>query len=163
MAKKTYSVGTTESTPNIVEDVFNSRKEMEKPNSVLENPNVMSNQEIFDKLKSLQDDLKKEVEQNPNLQLTDTYKEMEQKYNEIITPVVEQEIKEETHLEEKKVNAENLENEIIIPIVFDNSDEENALGEENLEEKQEIYNANPEVTKNVPVVEESNETEPKKR
>ena len=163
MAKKTYSVGTTESTPNIVEDVFNSRKEMEKPNSVLENPNVMSNQEIFDKLKSLQDDLKKEVEQNPNLQLTDTYKEMEQKYNEIITPVVEQEIKEETHLEEKKVNAENLENEIIIPIVFDNSDEENALGEENLEEKQEIYNANPEVTKNVPVVEESNETEPKNK
>lgn len=163
MAKKTYSVGTTESTPNIVEDVFNSRKEMEKPNSVLENPNVMSNQEIFDKLKSLQDDLKKEVEQNPNLQLTDTYKEMEQKYNEIITPVVEQEIKEETHLEEKKVNAENLENETIIPIVFDNSDEENALGEENLEEKQEIYNANPEVTKNVPVVEESNETEPKNK
>ena len=163
MAKKTYSVGTTESTPNIVEDVFNSRKEMEKPNSVLENPNVMSNQEIFDKLKSLQDDLKKEVEQNPNLQLTDTYKEMEQKYNEIITPVVEQEIKEETHLEEKKVNAENLENETIIPIVFDNSDEENVLGEENLEEKQEIYNANPEVTKNVPVVEESNETEPKNK
>ena len=163
MAKKTYSVGTTESTPNIVEDVFNSRKEMEKPNSVLENPNVMSNQEIFDKLKSLQDDLKKEVEQNPNLQLTDTYKEMEQKYNEIITPVVEQEIKEETHLEEKKVNAENLENETIIPIVFDNSDEENALGEENLEEKQEIYNANPEVTKNVRVVEESNETEPKNK
>ena len=163
MAKKTYSVGTTESTPNIVEDVFNSRKEMEKPNSVLENPNVMSNQEIFDKLKSLQDDLKKEVEQNPNLQLTDTYKEMEQKYNEIITPVVEQEIKEETHLEEKKVNAENLENETIIPIVFDNSDEENALGEENLEEKQEIYNANPEVTKNVPVVEESKETEPKNK
>ena len=163
MAKKTYSVGTTESTPNIVEDVFNSRKEMEKPNSVLENPNVMSNQEIFDKLKSLQDDLKKEVEQNPNLQLTDTYKEMEQKYNEIITPVVEQEIKEETHLEEKKVNAENLENETIIPIVFDNSDEENALGEENLEEKKEIYNANPEVTKNVPVVEESNETEPKNK
>ena len=163
IAKKTYSVGTTESTPNIVEDVFNSRKEMEKPNSVLENPNVMSNQEIFDKLKSLQDDLKKEVEQNPNLQLTDTYKEMEQKYNEIITPVVEQEIKEETHLEEKKVNAENLENETIIPIVFDNSDEENALGEENLEEKQEIYNANPEVTKNVPVVEESKETEPKNK
>lgn len=45
----------------------------------------MSNQDIFEKLKSLQDDLKKEVEQNPNLQLTDTYKEMEQKYNEIIS------------------------------------------------------------------------------
>ena len=165
MAKKTYSVGTTESTPNIVEDVFNSRKEMEKPNSVLENPNVMSNQEIFDKLKSLQDDLKKEVEQNPNLQLTDTYKEMEQKYNDIITPVVEQEIKEENetteekNLEEKNVDAENLENETIIPIVFDNSDEEKALEEEKLEEKQEIYNAKPEAIENAPVVEKSNEAE----
>ena len=166
MAKKTYSVGATESTPNIVEDVFNSRKEMEKPvNSVLENPKVMSNQEIFDKLKSLQDDLKKEVEQNPNLQLTDTYKEMEQKYNDIITPVVEQEIKEENetteekNLEEKNVDAENLENETIIPIVFDNSDEEKALEEEKLEEKQEIYNAKPEAIENAPVVEKSNETE----
>ena len=166
MAKKTYSVGATESTPNIVEDVFNSRKEVEKPvNSVLENPKVMSNQEIFDKLKSLQDDLKKEVEQNPNLQLTDTYKEMEQKYNDIITPVVEQEIKEENetteekNLEEKNVDAENLENETIIPIVFDNSDEEKALEEEKLEEKQEIYNAKPEAIENAPVVEKSNEAE----
>ena len=166
IAKKTYSVGATESTPNIVEDVFNSRKEVEKPvNSVLENPKVMSNQEIFDKLKSLQDDLKKEVEQNPNLQLTDTYKEMEQKYNDIITPVVEQEIKEENetteekNLEEKNVDAENLENETIIPIVFDNSDEEKALEEEKLEEKQEIYNAKPEAIENAPVVEKSNETE----
>ena len=32
-----------------------------------------------------------------------------------------------------------------------------------MEEKQEIYNANPEVTKNVRVVEESNETEPKNK
>lgn len=166
MAKKTYSVGTTESTPNIVEDIFNSRKEEAKPvNSVLENPKVMSNQEIFDKLKSLQDDLKKEVEQNPNLQLTDTYKEMEQKYNEIITPVVKQEIEEENeaseeqNLEEKNVDAENLENETIIPIVFDNSDEEKAVEEENLEEKQEIYNANPKAIENVPTEEKANEAE----
>ena len=98
LAKNTYTIGNTNTTGNIVEDVFNSRKEMNdvKPvNSVLENKTVMSNQDIFNKLKSLQEDLKKEVEQNPNLQLTDTYKEMEQKYNEIITPVVEQESKVE--------------------------------------------------------------------
>ena len=50
-----------------MEDVFNSRKEENnqtnvKPiNSVLENKTVMSNQDIFEKLKSLQDDLKKKL------------------------------------------------------------------------------------------------------
>ncbi len=137
IAKKTYSIQNEQSN-NIIEDVFNSRNSNEpekKVNSVLENKTVMSNQEIFDKLKSLQDDLKKEVEQNPNLQLTDTYKEMKQKYNEIITPVVEQETKIEQEksneevpekIEENKVeeiNSENLENDTIIPIVFDGQEE----------------------------------------
>ena len=138
MAKKTYSIQNEQSNNNIIEDVFNSRNPNEpekKVNSVLANKTVMSNQEIFDKLKSLQDNLKKEVEQNPNLQLTDTYKEMEQKYNEIITPVVEQETKIEQEksneevlekIEENKVdeiNSENLENDTIIPIVFDGQEE----------------------------------------
>ena len=139
MAKKTYSIQNEQSS-NIIEDVFNSRNSNEpekKVNSVLENKTVMSNQEIFDKLKSLQDDLKKEVEQNPNLQLTDTYKEMEQKYNEIITPVVEQETKieqeksneevpekiEENENKTEEINSENLENDTIIPIVFDGQEE----------------------------------------
>ena len=166
LAAKTYSVATTqEQTGNIVEDVFNSRKEENnqtdvKPvNSVLENKTVMSNQDIFEKLKSLQDDLKKEVEQNPNLQLTDTYKEMEQKYNEIILPVVEQESKEEKAevvqdetelpkaLQEEKVNAESLENETIIPIVFDNSDKDNE-NEQVLNEDEVSYGANTNVVEN---------------
>ena len=161
LAAKTYSVASTENTGNIVEDVFNSRNNMPtvndvKPvNSVLKNKTVMSNQEIFDKLKSLQEDLKKEVEQNPNLQLTDTYKEMEQKYNEIISPVVEQESKEENvkpeqeenelpralNEQKEEMNAENLENETIIPIVFDNSDEEKN-DEQVLNEDEVVYGAN---------------------
>ena len=129
LAKKTYSIE-NKSTGNIIEDVFNSRKaektesptnsvetqksSVEPPaNSVLENPTIMSNEEIFNKLKSLQDDLKKEVEQNPNLQLTDTYKEMEQKYNDIITPVVNQ--------------------EKIIPIIFDDKDEKKEKTQYNIE------------------------------
>ena len=166
LAAKTYSVATTqEQTGNIVEDVFNSRKEENnqidvKPiNSVLENKTVMSNQDIFEKLKSLQDDLKKEVEQNPNLQLTDTYKEMEQKYNEIISPVVEQESKEEKAevvqeetelpkaLQEERVNAESLENETIIPIVFDNSDKDNENAQV-LNEDEVLYGANTNVVEN---------------
>lgn len=119
----------------------------------------MSNQDIFEKLKSLQDDLKKEVEQNPNLQLTDTYKEMEQKYNEIISPVVEQESKEEKvevvqeenelpkALQEEKVNSESLENETIIPIVFDNSDKDNE-NEQVLNEDEVSYGANTNVVEN---------------
>ena len=163
LAAKTYSLATQDQNVNIVEDIYNSRKEENnqtdvKPiNSVLENKTVMSNQDIFEKLKSLQDDLKKEVEQNPNLQLTDTYKEMEQKYNEIISPVVEQESKEEKAevvqeeaelpkaLQEEKVNAEILENETIIPIVFDNSDKEN---EQVLNEDEVSYGANTNVVEN---------------
>ena len=163
LAAKTYSLATQEQNGNIVEDIYNSRKEENnqtdvKPiNSVLENKTVMSNQDIFEKLKSLQDDLKKEVEQNPNLQLTDTYKEMEQKYNEIISPVVEQESKEEKAevvqeeaelpkaLQEEKVNAEILENETIIPIIFDNSDKEN---EQVLNEDEVSYGANTNVVEN---------------
>ena len=159
LAAKTYSVATQEPSGNIVEDVFNSRKDANSPidvnpvNSVLENKTVMSNQEIFDKLKSLQEDLKKEVEQNPNLQLTDTYKEMEQKYNDIISPVVEQESKEETTeatqdenelpkvLQEEKINSESLENETIIPIVFDNSDKDNE-NEQVLNEDEVSYGEN---------------------
>ncbi len=166
LASKTYSVATTqEQTGNIVEDVFNSRKEAVNPidvkpvNSVLENKTVMSNQDIFEKLKSLQDDLKKEVEQNPNLQLTDTYKEMEQKYNEIISPVVEQESKEERAevaqdenelpkaLQEEKINSESLENETIIPIVFDNSDKDNE-NEQALNEDEVSYGENANTVEN---------------
>ena len=141
-AEKTYTIENknTESTGNIVEDIFNSRKKNEeKVNSVLENPTIMSNQDIFEKLKSLQEELKKEVEQNPNLQLTDTYKEMEQKYNEIITPVLNKENETETDedkkdLKEEKLvessvneNNENLENKTIIPILFEDSNKEDTV------------------------------------
>ena len=50
LAAKTYSVATQEPSGNIVEDVFNSRKDANSPidvnpvNSVLENKTVMSNQ-----------------------------------------------------------------------------------------------------------------------
>ena len=148
MAKKTYSVSNA---GNIVEDVFNSRNAEPKKNvnSVLENPAVMSNQDIFQKLKSLQEDLKKEVEQNPNLQLTDTYKQMEQKYNDIITPVVEQdnikqqieenakkeEVVSNVTVERKKVEENKLEENKLAETNFgENNLAENSLTENNLVE-----------------------------
>ena len=113
IAQKTYTIENKENsqTRNIIEDVFNSKKDEEtdkKVTSVLDNPKIMSNQDIFEKLKLLQEDLKKEVEQNPNLQLTNTYKEMEQKYNEIITPVIEEENKEIEEIESSnKLSEQN--------------------------------------------------------
>ena len=44
----------------------------------------ISNENVFEKLKQLQESLKKEVEQNPSIQLTDKYKEMQDKYNKIM-------------------------------------------------------------------------------
>ena len=155
IAQKTYTVEnkSNNGTANIIEDVFNSRKNAEpKVNTVLENPVITSNQDIFEKLKTLQENLKKEVEQNPNLQLTDTYKKMEQRYNEIITPVLETEDdkKEEETIKndlEKTdaTSAEDLEKETIIPIIFDSSEENdkktNEIDEEiNKEHKQQSEN-----------------------
>ena len=167
-AKETYTTRNENlnGTGNIVEEVFNSRqKQTEDPkiNTVLENPIVTSNQEIFEKLKSLQEKLREEVEQNPNLQLTDKYKEMEKKYNEIITPVLEEENKTENILEEEKreekeiaekeeiaeeetreedlnktknITTENLDEDNFIPIIFEGEEVKETNTENQLEEEQ---------------------------
>lgn len=85
---------------NIIESIYNSRQAEPKIENIYETSGIVSNQEIFDKLRSLQEELKKEVEQNPNLHLTDTYKEMEKKYNKIIDSVDNKE-------EEKKKEIKN--------------------------------------------------------
>ena len=59
IAQKTYTIENKENsqTRNIIEDVFNSKKDEEtdkKVTSVLDNPKIMSNQDIFEKLKLLQ-------------------------------------------------------------------------------------------------------------
>ena len=101
---------------NNVKQVFSINKEKQETNqietkksSIFENPTVVSNQDVFQKLKTLQEDLKKEVEQNPNLHLTDTYKQMEQQFNTIITPIINQEEKSEIIGEngEDFINTEN--------------------------------------------------------
>ena len=42
-----------------------------------------SDMDVFDKIKKLQDELKKQIAENPKLEVTEDYKKMEQKYNEI--------------------------------------------------------------------------------
>ena len=84
IAKDTYTVSNKRQTlGNIIEDIFNKKNEA-KINEVKSSEN---SQNAIEKLKKLQDDLKNEVSQNPNLQLTEKYKEMEKRYNDIVTPI----------------------------------------------------------------------------
>ena len=84
IAKDTYTVSNKPQTlGNIIEDIFNKKNEA-KINDVKPSEN---SQNAIEKLKKLQDDLKNEVSQNPNLQLTEKYKEMEKRYNDIVTPI----------------------------------------------------------------------------
>jgi len=62
-------------------------KKQEIPESV-----KLSGEELINKLKILQDELKKEVQENPNIQLTDEYKQMTEKYNSKIADVSKTEI-----------------------------------------------------------------------
>jgi DNA mismatch repair protein MutL len=154
IAQKTYTIENKENsqTRNIIEDVFNSKKDEEtdkKVTSVLDNPKIMSNQDIFEKLKLLQEDLKKEVEQNPNLQLTNTYKEMEQKYNEIITPVIE----ENKEIEEIESSNKLSEQNELPKVLKENTDEDElpkALKEE--QNKEDINGEKLEEESIIPIV-----------
>ena len=117
---------------NILEDIYNERinKEVEKVKAnteklnsesfVQNDVNVNLNNGIFDldvmqKLKDLQEELKKEVESNPNLEFTDTYKEMEMKYNSIIEGSISEKVEENTNndiVEENTIEENNTKNEI---------------------------------------------------
>ena len=65
-------------TDNIIEDVFNSK---ENEDNMQKNEMFTSNQDMIKKLKAIQESLKKEIELNPNLRLTDDYLQMQEKYN----------------------------------------------------------------------------------
>ena len=124
---------------NIIEAIYNSRQEETKDDELSKAEFVASNQEIFNKLKDLQDELKKEVEQNPNLHLTDTYKEMEKEYNNIIDSINENEknnnvIVQKSSENEVKTNTQNIKeaNENVEEKIINN---EQATINENIEEK----------------------------
>lgn len=138
LANNTYSINKN-TTGNIVEDIYNNKMQEYKSNeniNVIDNPVIKSNQEVFEKLKLLQEDLKREVISNPNLQLTDKYKEMEQQYNDLVSPLIEENDKIEIIEETKETFKEK-----IVPMKFESEKDEINLDAE--EEKEEV-----EVTKN---------------
>ena len=50
-----------------------------------EKSNKIEDVSVFDRLKKLQDNLQKQIDLNPRIKLTDDYKKMSQKYNELTT------------------------------------------------------------------------------
>ena len=108
--KNTYTIkqlNVNENENNIIESIYNSRQNEKNEDGFIDGANILTNQDIFDKLKSLQEELKNEVKQNPNLHLTETYKEMEEKYNAIISSMNK---KEETENKEKIINESEINN-----------------------------------------------------
>ena len=80
-----------------------------------------SNEDVFNKLRLLQEELKKEVEDNPNIQLTDEYKKMTEQFNSSINNEVasstetNEQINEETNsVEEDEIKTEENENQDLI-------------------------------------------------
>ena len=100
--EKTYTIKQENEIPKAMQE-----EKAFKETPVLEMDAIKANTNVFENLKKLQEELRKEVEQNPNLQLTDKYKQMEEQYNKILKPVSE------------KNTAEK-----IIPIVFKDEEEE---------------------------------------
>ena len=97
----------------------------------------LSGEDIINKLKLLQDKLKKETEENPNIQLTDEYKKMtgiyesqENQNKDDISGAVNSEVKEET---------------VILPIQENNNEEKDA---ENSEKEIE-YNSDNKTDENI--------------
>ena len=129
---------------NILEDIYKKRNEEKKTKEEVVSNVESSNSpkidfgvlnghfDVMQKIKELQENLKKEVNSNPNLEFTDTYKEMEQKYNSII---------------EDANNSENLiDNNVVdeeVKTIEDNNIIENVAEEKNDEElnREEVTNS----------------------
>ena len=113
--------------------------------------------DVFERLKKLRQQLKEDIIANPTIQMTDDYKKMEQKYNDIITATdeikqEEQKQNEENHYEEdiQKTNMEYAET---------HDEPENILQEENTEKQETIEDNTSEETLEIPVLNEEAEQE----
>ena len=94
-------------------DVKNLSQTIEETEIKAEPKTELEEMDVFERLKKLREQLKQDIVANPTIQLTDNYKEMEKKYNEIINATDElnnnQEQKNET-VEEQPTLEENINN-----------------------------------------------------
>ena len=111
--------------------------------------------DVFERLKKLRQQLKEDIIANPTIQMTDDYKKMEQKYNDIITAT------DEIKQEEQKQNEENHYEEDIqktnMEFAETHDEPENILQEENTEKQETIEDNTSEETVEIPVLNEEAE------
>ena len=111
--------------------------------------------DVFERLKKLRQQLKEDIIANPTIQMTDDYKKMEQKYNDIITAT------DEIKQEEQKQNKENHYEEDIqktnMEYAETHDEPENILQEENTEKQETIEDNTSEETLEIPVLNEEAE------
>ena len=114
--------------------VKNLSQTIEEPEVKSEPKTELEEMDVFERLKKLREQLKQDIVANPTIQLTDNYKEMEKKYNEIINATDElnndQEQKNKT-VEEKPVVEEN--------INTGNNEEVNKIMDENVTNNEVTY------------------------
>lgn len=91
-----------------------------KPEENIEPKTEIEEMDVFERLKRLRQQLKEDIIANPTIQMTDDYKRIEQKYNDIITATdeikkeeqnIENHEKEEVLKEQNVGNIEEIENE----------------------------------------------------
>ncbi len=118
--------------------------------------------DYLEKLKALQESLKKEVEQNPSIKLTSEYKNMQEKYNKIISPEENQEDEKEQEVEQKQEQKIAQAQAQEIEQVQENADITNSEDNETIEKSKETIEQNTddikvgniEATENIEKVEE---------
>ena len=144
--KETYSVSQNSESSN-------SEATNIEPSNVNSSSTMSLGTDYLARLKALQESLKKEVEQNPNIKLTDEYKNMQEKYNTIIS---KNENKEDE--EESKINVNETEKDNIIEENEKNEENSTTIDEGNIIEKNEKYEEK-EIIEETPILEESGNKE----
>ena len=132
---KGINTDTTEATIKInTEDIVSNFGQMIEEPKVEENVETKSEIEemdVFERLKKLREQLKQDIVANPTIQLTDNYKEMEKKYNDIVNAT--DELKQENE-EEYIQNTEQIDNNENKEIQINQEQSENITGIENQED-----------------------------
>ena len=107
---------------------FGQMIEETKPEAIFEPKTELDEMDVFERLKRLREQLKEDIVANPKIQLTDDYKKMEEKYNDIITAT------DEIQKDNQEKNAhEKIEQNIEIQQV-----KEDELKEQNTENKEQL-------------------------
>ena len=110
---------------NIFNNNQNSNISNVDNNSNTENTEEKASMDVFERLKRLQQQLKNDLVANPSIQLTDNYKMMESKYNEIVTAT------DELSKNNGKANTEFIRKESESSVLEENNETNNIQTEEN--------------------------------